>query len=243
MVPAGQADGVPAPLDTRAGIDVDVAGVGELSSLTPAHFHLTDDSPAVSLPGRKTKNKKAARLPLPPAVAIALRSYLAGKPARASIWPGMWPKRAPTILHVDLAAAGVPYRIDRPARKEHADFHSLRHAFVSALAASGAGAKELQTLARHSDPRLTLGTTPTRTAPASPALSVGCGCPVPPPQSPLAVLDREQLEGLVLGLCVLLGTVVQPAGCRVALPVALTAGTSGVSEEPVGTRKHVRRAV
>jgi hypothetical protein len=85
---------------------------GELSALTPAHFHLSDDQPALALPGRKTKNKKAARIPLAPAVAIAMRSYLAGKPSNEPIWPGKWPKYAARMLCVDLAAAGVPYCVE-----------------------------------------------------------------------------------------------------------------------------------
>ena len=62
------------------------------------------------------------------------------------------------MLRLDLEAAGVPYCVEGVNGKEYCDFHSLRHTFVSALAATGIDAKSLQTLARHSDPRLTLGT-------------------------------------------------------------------------------------
>jgi len=61
------------------------------------------------------------------------------------------------MLRRDLAAAGVSYRLDTPDGPAVLDFHALRHSFVSALAAAGVGPKELQELARHSDPRLTLG--------------------------------------------------------------------------------------
>ena len=37
------------------------------------------------------------------------------------------------------------------------DFHALRHTYCSWLAASGISPKELMTLARHTDARLTLG--------------------------------------------------------------------------------------
>jgi integrase len=37
------------------------------------------------------------------------------------------------------------------------DFHVLRHSFVTALPRSGVHPKVMQTLARHSDPKLTLG--------------------------------------------------------------------------------------
>ena len=39
----------------------------------------------------------------------------------------------------------------------YADFHSLRHWFITGLARAGASPKMAQTLARHSDIRLTLG--------------------------------------------------------------------------------------
>jgi hypothetical protein len=37
------------------------------------------------------------------------------------------------------------------------DTHSLRHGYISALARAGVPIKVVQTLARHSDPKLTLG--------------------------------------------------------------------------------------
>ena len=57
------------------------------------------------------------------------------------------------MLRLDLADANIPYR-DSAGRV--ADFHALRHTFISSLAASGVHPKTAQTLARHSDIRLTL---------------------------------------------------------------------------------------
>jgi integrase len=218
----------------------------ELAALTPAHFHLADDPPAVSLAGKTAKNKKSVRHPLPPAVAVALRAYLAGKPASAAIWPGKWTIHAAKMLRVDLAAAKVPYCVEGPGGKEFADFHALRHTFVSALAAAGTGAKELQTLARHSDPRLTLGLyTHARSAELVRAVN-RLKVPGTATHNPLAQLDRDTLEGIVLGLVVLLGTLLGSSGhsavqSSVALPVAPAVGISGDLGEPVGTRKRGRK--
>jgi integrase len=44
-----------------------------------------------------------------------------------------------------------------PAAYRYADFHSLRHCFITGLARAGVSPKMAQTLARHSDIRLTLG--------------------------------------------------------------------------------------
>jgi site-specific recombinase XerD len=49
-----------------------------------------------------------------------------------------------------LASEGI-------AQSESYDFHSLWHTFVSVLVKSGCNIKVAQTLARHSDPGLTLG--------------------------------------------------------------------------------------
>lgn len=133
---------------------------GELAALTPRQFDLGSDPPAVHLAGKKTKAKRHATVPIPPAVAVQLKRYLGPRPADRPVWPAGkwgWPKNAAKVLQHDLAAAGVPYRLDGPHGPAYADFHALRTSFVSALAAAGVGPKELQELARHSDPRITLG--------------------------------------------------------------------------------------
>ena len=77
---------------------------------------------------------------------------------------------------MDLATAGVPDKVDGTNGPEYADFHALRHTFCSALAAAETGAKELQTLARHSDPRLTLGLYTNARPRSWPKPLAGCGC-------------------------------------------------------------------
>lgn len=102
------------------------------------------------------------------------------------------------MLRADLAAAGVPYSVETVEGPKFADFHALRHTYLSSLAASGVGPKELQDLARHSDPRLTLGiythARPEALGAAAARLQLPGG-----PVNPLTAITREQLEaGLVL---------------------------------------------
>ena len=54
---------------------------------------------------------------------------------------------------MDQARAGIE-AVDASGRA--VDMHSLRHGYISALAKTGVPIKTLQTLARHSDPKLTL---------------------------------------------------------------------------------------
>ena len=57
------------------------------------------------------------------------------------------------MLRIDLEAAGIPYR-DESDRV--ADFHALRHSYITLLSRSGVSPKLAQELARHSDIRLTM---------------------------------------------------------------------------------------
>jgi hypothetical protein len=86
-------------------------------------------------------------------VAKALRSFLDGKTDGNAVWPGKWHEDAAEMLRIDLQAANIPYR-DEEGRV--ADFHALRHSYITHLERSGVSPKLAQELARHSDIRLTM---------------------------------------------------------------------------------------
>ena len=182
---------------------------GELAVLAPTNFALDHDPPLVVLGAHQTKNGKAARQPLPPAVAAQLRAYLSGRPAELPIWAGTWAEKPVKMLRADLKRAGVAYKVDTPDGPRYLDFHALRHSFVSALAAAGVGPKELQTLARHSDAQTTLNV----------YTHVGAGAlgeavarlPLPGADpNPLAALTRGELEAAVIGMAAMLRTLLSP---------------------------------
>ena len=62
------------------------------------------------------------------------------------------PEKTAKMLRVDLKAANIPHVTPDGL----GDFHSFRHSFVTWLATSNMPVKMAQTLARHSDPKLTL---------------------------------------------------------------------------------------
>jgi hypothetical protein len=107
----------------------------------------------VTVKAAYAKNKKAADQPLPADVAEALRAYLDGMPRDKAVWPGKWFEDAAEMLRVDLEAAGIPYRDEAG---QVADFHALRHSYITLLERSGVSPKLAQELARHSDIRLTM---------------------------------------------------------------------------------------
>jgi integrase len=124
----------------------------ELRTLTPERFNLDSETPVVVAKSAYTKNGKEAIQPLAQSLADRLRPWLAGKPPGRPVFDGMTKKTA-EMLRVDLANAGIPYETD----SGFADFHSLRGNYISYLVSSGASVKTCQTLARHSNPSLTIG--------------------------------------------------------------------------------------
>jgi hypothetical protein len=103
-----------------------------------------------------TKNRREARQPLRNSTALELGEAVAGRlpTAQALPLPKSFADKATRWLRHDLELAGIPYQ-DESGR--YADFHALRAAFVSGLIRSGANAKQVQELARHSSAELTVG--------------------------------------------------------------------------------------
>lgn len=150
--------------------------VSELASLEPSSFHLQGVSPFIRLQAAYAKNRKETDQPLPPDVAETLREYLKGKPADTPVWPGTWHERhSAQMIRGDLKEARQKWlqsfedarqrtQADqsdfltyRDAAGLVADFHALRHTYISRIVRSGASAKAAQTLARHSTVQLTVG--------------------------------------------------------------------------------------
>ncbi|HEY7308397.1 MAG TPA: tyrosine-type recombinase/integrase [Gemmataceae bacterium] len=129
--------------------------VRALAGLTPEDFDLSANMPSVTLPARLSKNKKGKVQPLPADVADALRSYLADKPADQPIWPGNWNTDAAEMLRIDLDAAGIAYIVEGPDGPLYADFHALRHSYLTLGGRSGIDLRTLQELAGHSSPTIT----------------------------------------------------------------------------------------
>ena len=107
----------------------------------------------ITLGGRYTKNGQDAVQPITPDLHNTLAPWLKKRPKGAPLWPGAWAKwfAAGKMLQQDLEAANVAYKTDAG----FADFHALRHTYVSRLIRSGVNLKVAQTLARHGNVSLT----------------------------------------------------------------------------------------
>jgi hypothetical protein len=60
------------------------------------------------------------------------------------------------MIRIDLAAVGIPVETGGPEGTETRDFHALRACYISNVIRAGADLKQAMTLARHSDPKLTV---------------------------------------------------------------------------------------
>ncbi len=128
-----------------------------LAHLTPVDFALDVDSPTVTLAARFNKSRKTKVQPLPADVAAELRDYLTGKPSNSPVWGGTWASgcTGAEMLRRDLEAVGIPYAVEGPDGPEYADFHSLRHTYLTMLGRHGVDLRTAQELAGHSTPLLT----------------------------------------------------------------------------------------
>jgi integrase len=127
---------------------------GELRSLTPESFALDGDPPTVTVEAAYSKHRREDTLPLRPALVVALRHFLARKLPSVPLFKiPADRKRAARMFQADLAAAGIAYRDESG---QVADFHALRHTFITNLANGGVHPKTAQSLARHCTISLTM---------------------------------------------------------------------------------------
>lgn len=157
---------------------------GELGSLTLSSFRMDATPPTVNVAACYSKRRRTDSQVLHPEVVRMLKAWFATKPKLAANEllfpisgrvPGGIERKTYKMMSRDLEKARQIWireadcseerqkreSSDFLAHKSHdgryADFHSLRHYFITSLERSGVTPKMAQTLARHSDIRLTLG--------------------------------------------------------------------------------------
>ena len=127
----------------------------ELRSLTWGSFELDGIPPTVTVKAAYSKHRRDDTLPLKASTAAMLnrqRDESDGVTFDTPVF-GAMPEKLSKMIRADLADAGINYRDDAG---RYADFHSLRHTFISNLARGGVHPKVAQQLARHSTITLTM---------------------------------------------------------------------------------------
>jgi integrase len=147
---------------------------GELRSLTRSSFRLEGAEPTVTVAAGYSKRRREDVQPLKPATAAALRTFLGSKAPAAKAFSVPPRERVAELMRADLAAARAAWLGESSRAEERAewevsdflryrdgagrvaDFHALRHTFISNLASAGVHPKTAQMLARHSTITLTM---------------------------------------------------------------------------------------
>ncbi|MGD8452198.1 MAG: tyrosine-type recombinase/integrase [Phycisphaerae bacterium] len=146
---------------------------GELAALLWGDLSLDGKAPTLTVRAAVAKNRKAETLPIRADLAESLRAWRADCGDGAASGPVFRvPKQLVCILDRDLVAAGIARRVKAKDRKGRdcwridtrdadgrtVDVHALRHTTATYLAKAGVAPRTAQTIMRHSDIRLTLGT-------------------------------------------------------------------------------------
>ncbi len=122
----------------------------EIRTLTKSSFELDTPLPTVTVEAAFSKHRRKDVQPIPQELVPCLRDHLRPKTEEELAFRML----ANPIegLKQDLAAAGVEYH----TKEGYADFHALRHTYITRLVKAGVNSKTAQTLARHQDVSLTL---------------------------------------------------------------------------------------
>ncbi len=189
----------------------------ELASLTPASFTLDAPTPVVVVEAGYSKHRRRDEVPLHPELVAELRLWLSGRPASELLWAGKWAKHneAGDMIRRDLGAARSAWIAEATGEAAErrsasdfltyrtregmvADFHSLRHTFITNLVNAGVAPKEAKELARHSTITLTMdryahvGLRDTAAALARLTVPTGSRLPTEPPAGAIREQHREQ---------------------------------------------------
>lgn len=152
---------------------------GELRSLTRDSFKLArvvngKPAPCIQLRAKDEKNRKGSTLPLRPATAALIADFIARKLPGTRVFPMPKPDETAEMIRRDLAGARDTWiqqaqADERQEREESTylretdesgagfDFHALRVTFITNMARAGVPVQMAVKLARHSDPKLTIG--------------------------------------------------------------------------------------
>ena len=122
----------------------------ELRSLKVSNFDFNEGT--VTVEAGYSKHRREDILPVESNTLRELKDFLANKAPRTKAFKMPVPDKVTRMYKADLKVAGIEYKVDGKC----ADFHSLRHTFITNIIKAGATIKEAQTLARHSKPELTI---------------------------------------------------------------------------------------
>jgi len=144
--------------ETRARIYTVAALTGlrrsEIATLSPESFSgLESGSRAMlKVEAACSKHRREDNMPVHDSLVTQLRSWLVDSEPGEPLFPKLAKRKTFEMIEKDLERADIPYK----TADGDADFHSLRHTFISQLLSDGATVIETKELARHSDVEMTM---------------------------------------------------------------------------------------
>jgi site-specific recombinase XerC len=146
--------------------------LSELANLTPGSFDLAADQPTIMVKAAYSKHRRPDMQPIRADLAEALKPWLKDRPTGQPVFD--LPEKMSRTIRADLRRAKARWIRETPNHKErrerrdsdflnyvdadgrYADFHSLRHSYVTALVKGNVAPRAAQALARHSTIVLTM---------------------------------------------------------------------------------------
>jgi len=154
---------------------------GEIGSLTHQSFELAADPPTVTVEALYSKRRRRDTQVLHPELGRRIAAWLEVKNKEPAVVllpitarAGGYERKTAKMMRVDLAAARAAWIMEaqddatrlecersdflkyQDRQNRFADLHANRHTFITNLGRAGVSPKTAQTLARHSDLRLTM---------------------------------------------------------------------------------------
>jgi len=122
-----------------------------MASLTPRSFNIVPDAPTVTVAAAYSKHRREDVLELPKTV-VPMFGIDLSRPDDP-IFRRLAKRKTHKILRRDFEEAGIACRAENG---KYRDLHALRHAYITRVWQAGAAPNVAQTLARHSDLRVTM---------------------------------------------------------------------------------------
>ena len=124
-----------------------------MASLSADSFVLKLKNPYLVVEAAYSKHRERDTVPLHPDVVPLIRERLADLVNGSPVFPMLEQRKTAKMIRHDLKLAGIPY-CDEDGK--FADFHALRHGYITKLWESGARADVIMSLARHRSLTMTM---------------------------------------------------------------------------------------
>lgn len=127
----------------------------ELGSLRWKSLNLSDSGAHLTVEAAYSKHRREDHIPLRRDIADLLKEWMGERAEgqNSKIFPKLDSSKTSRMIQKDLKAAGIKYKDDAG---RYADFHALRHTFITNLTKGGVSPRVAQSLARHSTITLTM---------------------------------------------------------------------------------------